>query len=269
MNEEPIDDVDLDDVVGSPGSEAPKVDPGSNCYSRQTKRVHEIVDDEIDTKIEADRVDDELLERWATGDGEEYGDDDTKVFVGYCQRPAGTGTDHPGEGRCKHHGGNAASGRDHGSFKHGLFSDVMNDEDRAVMAELEGVSNADQLDELIRLNMAQLRRAVSYMVDDEEQERTFFDAFDEIVTGARADGEPGLDKGQIRELANLLGSGQKAMQDKMDLVRRLVLAHSKITEGEKLNVDQSTEISGDASFAVEWQGVDDPNTADSADGADS
>jgi len=177
------------------------------------------------------------------------------VFVGYCGAPAGTGTDHPGEGRCKHHGGSNLRGREHPRFKHGLFSDVLNDEDRAIMEELDGVSNPDMLDELIRLNMVQLRRAVRYMSDDEEEARNFFDAFDQVVQEAAESGD-GIGDREIRELAGMLQAGGQAMQKRMDLVRRLVLAHSKITDGEKLNVDASTEISGGASLAVEWSGVD-------------
>ncbi|MEA3401317.1 MAG: HGGxSTG domain-containing protein [Armatimonadota bacterium] len=39
-----------------------------------------------------------------------------------CKQPAGWGTDHPGEGRCKLHGGASPRGRDHPSFKHGRWS---------------------------------------------------------------------------------------------------------------------------------------------------
>jgi hypothetical protein len=33
---------------------------------------------------------------------------------GPCRAPKGSGTDHPGHGRCRHHGGNTPSGRQHG-----------------------------------------------------------------------------------------------------------------------------------------------------------
>jgi hypothetical protein len=39
----------------------------------------------------------------------------TKRAGGACTRPAGWGTDHPGHGRCKLHGGSTPSGRVHGS----------------------------------------------------------------------------------------------------------------------------------------------------------
>lgn len=261
---DPIDDVPVEKFVGGRFHDSKKIEPGSDCNARQSARVSNILDEENDTKIGDDRVDDELLDEWFDGDGEQYGDDDPKVFVGYCANPAGTGTEHPGEGRCKHHGGSSLRGRDNPRFKHGLFSDVMNDEDRAVMAELEGVSSPDMLDELIRLNMVQLRRAVEYMTDDEEEARNFFDAFDEVVQAA-AESPDGVGDSEIRELAGMLSSGQQAMQQKMDLVRRLILAHSKITDGEKVNLDASTEISGGASLAVEWAGVGSADAEDESD----
>lgn len=39
-----------------------------------------------------------------------------------CQLPAGWGTDHPGEGRCKLHGGRTPRGADSPHFKHGQRS---------------------------------------------------------------------------------------------------------------------------------------------------
>lgn len=36
-----------------------------------------------------------------------------------CQQRAGWGTDHPGEGRCKLHGGSSLRGVDHPNYKHG------------------------------------------------------------------------------------------------------------------------------------------------------
>lgn len=40
-----------------------------------------------------------------------------KTHDGYCGNPAGAGTDHPGQGRCKFHGGNAP-------VKHGRYSKI-------------------------------------------------------------------------------------------------------------------------------------------------
>lgn len=41
-----------------------------------------------------------------------------------CRRTAGWGTDHPGEGRCKLHGGKSKCGPEHPRYKTGLYADV-------------------------------------------------------------------------------------------------------------------------------------------------
>lgn len=40
---------------------------------------------------------------------------------GNCRRPAGWGTDHPGVGRCKLHGGCSLRGKDHPGYVHGAY----------------------------------------------------------------------------------------------------------------------------------------------------
>ncbi|WP_436933680.1 hypothetical protein [Halovenus marina] len=65
-------DVDEQELLGEPISEVPKQDPtDDHCMGRRSKS------------------------------GE---------FVGYCRSTPGRGTDHVGEGRCKHHGGCAEGG---------------------------------------------------------------------------------------------------------------------------------------------------------------
>ncbi len=39
-----------------------------------------------------------------------------------CRRPAGWGTEHPGEGRCKLHGGCSPRGHLHPRYKHGRYA---------------------------------------------------------------------------------------------------------------------------------------------------
>jgi hypothetical protein len=51
------------------------------------------------------------------------------AFKGYCQAHPGRGTDHPGEGRCKHHGGAANNrGEKNGNYKHGGFSEFFKED---------------------------------------------------------------------------------------------------------------------------------------------
>jgi len=147
-----------------------------------------------------------------------------------CSLPAGWGTDHVGEGRCKLHGGVRSTGRDNGAFKHGLFSDYLDEEDRHTVDALDEYGDAEKLDELINWRLARLRRAVESMNEDADQ-RTFWDAFDDLV---KQTGEP--DSDQIKELAKMLSHGNRAMQDEIDLLRKLIKDRNKIAEGEDHNV---------------------------------
>lgn len=52
-----------------------------------------------------------------------------------CQRPAGWGTNHPGEGRCKLHGGASPRGRDHPRFRTGKWSRYLGEEERVEYEE--------------------------------------------------------------------------------------------------------------------------------------
>ncbi|MFC6975805.1 hypothetical protein ACFQL1_15835 [Halomicroarcula sp. GCM10025709] len=71
-------DVNEEDLIGEPLDEVPQQQPSDeHCLGRRSEKR----------------------------DGE-------SVFVAYCRSTPGRGTDHVGEGRCKHHGGNAGSGGD-------------------------------------------------------------------------------------------------------------------------------------------------------------
>lgn len=147
-----------------------------------------------------------------------------------CGLPAGWGTDHVGEGACKLHGGATPRGRESANFKHGLFSDHLDEEDRETIDALEDVPDADKLDSLINWRLARLRRAVESLNDDADQ-RTFWDAFDALVSKT---GDP--DAEEIKELAGMLSQGNRAMQDEIDLVRKLIKDRNKIAEGEDHNI---------------------------------
>lgn len=63
--------VDESEYVGQPMEEVPMIDAGSECNARSYDRV----------------------------------EDGSNQFAGYCSLPAGWGTDHVGDGRCRLHGG--------------------------------------------------------------------------------------------------------------------------------------------------------------------
>ena len=78
---------------------------------------------------------------------------------GTCRQPAGWGTDHPGEGRCKLHGGASVRGVDHPNFKTGLYSRYLPD---AIQQKVQTFLDADPL-ELIS-EMALLRALLAEYV---------------------------------------------------------------------------------------------------------
>lgn len=133
-------------------------------------------------------------------------------------------------GKCRFHGGKSKKGEDHGGFKHGLFSDYLSEEDRNTIGALADYEDAEKLDDLINWRLARLRRAVRAL-NDQADERTFWDAFETIVNKT----EP-VEKGEIRELAGMLDRGNRAMQDEIDLVRKLIKDRNKIAEGENVNL---------------------------------
>lgn len=78
---------DEEKFIGEEMHLVPKIDPGEKCNARTSTYISH----------------------------EDRGN--IKVFDGYCKNKAGTGTDHLGEGRCKHHGGSTPKGKG-GAAKH-------------------------------------------------------------------------------------------------------------------------------------------------------
>lgn len=150
-----------------------------------------------------------------------------------CGQPAGP------SGKCRFHGDRSKKGKDHPGFKHGLFSDHLDEEDRETIDALEEFDDTEKLDSLINWRLARLRRAVQALNDDEDQ-RTFWDAFETLVAKT---GEPEAD--EIKELAKMLSHGNRAMQDEIDLVRKLIKDRNKIAEGEDVNVSWRDALAGD------------------------
>lgn len=155
-----------------------------------------------------------------------------------CGLPAGWGTDHVGEGACKLHGGASPRGEDSPHFEHGLFSDYLGEEERETMDALEEFNDEQKLEELINWRLARLRRAVRAL-NDGADERTFWEAFEQIVNAAGP-----VDEEEIRELARMLDKGNRAMQQEIDLVRKLIKDHNKIAEGEDVNVSWRQALAG-------------------------
>lgn len=152
-----------------------------------------------------------------------------------CKQPA---TD--SRGKCHYHGGATP-------LKNGIYSDVVRDEDRAVLDALEDLSTASKLEDTLNLQVMKLRRAVE-LTGDPEDEMDFWGAFMQLVDGAGQGGE--LDPALVRELANMLQTPERAQRDLMDLIRKTAKTLHDITDDSPervehaVDTDQLDEIRG-------------------------
>lgn len=146
-------------------------------------------------------------------------------FRGYCQQPSGWGTNRD-TGRCRFHGGSTPSGPDHGAWRHGLYSDALREEDVALLEKLEDLATAKKLEDTLNLQIVKLYRAVESLEGDADRQ-SFWDAFSELV--ANVD-DPSTD--DLRQLARMLGTNDKALREWMDLIRRTAKSLHDITEGQ-------------------------------------
>lgn len=102
-----------------------------------------------------------------------------------CTRPAGWGTSHPGEGKCKLHGGGSPRGTESPQFKHGIYSHYMAASWQQKATEME--ATIDLLPELtlMRVIMAEYmsrfqKPETSLTADDIEVLRSLADVIRKI-----------------------------------------------------------------------------------------
>ena len=141
-------------------------------------------------------------------------------------------------GKCDVHGGKSKNGEEHPGFKHGLFSDHLGPAERRTIDALGKYDDEEKLEELINWRLARLRRAVEALNEGSDQQ-SFWDAFREIIQKT----DP-IEPDDIQELARMLSQGNRAMQDEIDLVRKLIKDHNKIAEGEDVNLGWRNMLAG-------------------------
>jgi hypothetical protein len=148
-----------------------------------------------------------------------------------CGQKAGWGTNHVGVGACKLHGGATP-------MQNGIFSDVVRDEDQAVLDTLEDIRTAQKLEETLNLQIMKLRRAVEF-TDNPDTAADFWDMFESLVGNVDATGE--LDPKLVRELSKLLQAPDRSQRELMDLVRKTAKDLHKIRDGETVNVEHGAD----------------------------
>jgi hypothetical protein len=218
-----------EELIGEPKENVPEREPGENCNARKTT------------------------------DG---------IFEGYCGQNAGHRTEHQGEGRCWLHGGNSPRGEDSPSFKHGLFSDYLSEDDREELEAIEERGNLANLQATINYEFLRLRRAVRNLEgEDEEDDQSFWDAYNEIIQSAS---ETGLGNEEIASLAELLDASYGAFAKRIESLRKLVKTYEELSEGRKVNIDGDLSHThsgeeGGAPISVEWKASEAERTEDESD----
>jgi uncharacterized protein YjcR len=107
-----------------------------------------------------------------------------------CKRPAGWGTDHPGEGRCKLHGGCSTGPRDQlgnrNALKTGeyetIFADVLETDELQLFNSVE-TEYLRQLDEEIRLTTIRERRMLKRITNATGEDKA---AIEDALTRVQA-----------------------------------------------------------------------------------
>lgn len=165
--------------------------------------------------------------------------------VPYCTLAAGWGRDGIREGHCTKHGApkSDVSGWDNPNAKHGLYFDLekssLTDDEIELLEQLDDVDSKQMLEQLVNMMGVRFRRA-----------------YDAIESG-RVVADP--HSGELK-----LEGAEIQLAQYSTTIARLIETYYRITEGQKLDVDQSTEISGDASITVEWKvskaELEDPET---------
>ena len=131
-----------------------------------------------------------------------------------CKQPA---TD--SRGKCHYHGGATP-------IEHGFYSDLMDDEDKALIEELEQMSTAKKLEDTLNLQLMKLRRAVEQAEGTDQQ--SFFAAFADLLGKVE---EP--EETDLRALAQMLGTNDRAIREWMDLIRKTAKDLHKISPADE------------------------------------
>ncbi|MBC8590621.1 phage terminase small subunit [Wansuia hejianensis] len=94
-----------------------------------------------------------------------------------CLRPAGWGTDHPGEGKCKLHGGKSTGPKDKNKLKenknaekHGFFSKYLPEESLNIIQEIQDKDPIDILWDNIQIQYAAIIRSQKIMYVENKEE---------------------------------------------------------------------------------------------------
>lgn len=157
--------------------------------------------------------------------------------IPYCTLAAGWGVDGVKEGHCtKHHASiTPQKGPLHPNYKHGLYAeipeDAYTDDELDVLEALGGADELELLEQLIRIQAMRYKRA---------HENAPVGELDTIINAQT---------GQVRKAISSVEKDLAALGGRLG---NLIERYQRLTEGSKIDVDATHEITGDASVSVKW-----------------
>lgn len=132
-----------------------------------------------------------------------------------CQLPAGWGTDHVGEGRCKLHGGAANNrGENNGNYKHGAWSKYADYDDDVLESVAQVEDDLAVLEELRNERLAQYYTVLQYYAETEGVQ-VAQQILDKIDSGED------IDRGMISELARVMQVSTQSMDNLIARIQSL------------------------------------------------
>ncbi len=179
---------------------------------------------------------------------------------GICKRRAGDGTEHPGRGRCKYHGGLSTGPRTsegkqvvaQNPRKHGFYSDALSAEERAVY-ESQGKDSVVDLTHEIKILRAKLLTHLRKWQQKQEQggedaTKVAYRAFSENEDGER-----------ISEIAGFYHAGgiedrplMKAFQDLSKMVERQARLNPDAAEDVLAQINAELRAASHGKVTLSW-----------------
>src|SRR5690625_2180142 len=196
-----------------------------------------------------------------------------------CKRPAGWGTNHVGEGRCKLHGGKSTGPppekmkKNSNARTHGLFAKYLPEETVEIMESINEIKPLDILGTNIKMQFASIIRAQQIMFVENSDDHTTFktkERDDEMVIERQYDVHASWDKQatfmnslsrSMAELRNMLKQYVELSTHDDDRLLEIERMQSIIdknkAEIEKINKENVTDAPPQINIVDEWADEDD------------
>lgn len=176
----------------------------------------------------------------------------------YCGQAQGWGTDHPGSGRCKFHGGNAGapSGPANGNWRHGLYSEHMSDADAERVEEWLELADGERLsldeftgmfEKLIVYEMTRLERAMGQAPDpDRSHKWACAGCGAELYAGRSQEVCPACERNlspdDVVAVAEWVDMHDQSVSKRAQALSEMIQTYKEVTEGSDVNVRGELDV---------------------------